>query len=55
LIEFIHELLNIAEITMANHLLFQVNGDISKFDLNVIDNLSKHDTDYYFELWESDA
>ena len=50
LIEFIHELLNIAEVTMTKHLLFQVNGDISEFDLDVTDNFSKHETGYYFGL-----
>lgn len=55
LVEFIHELLNIAEVTMAKHLLFQVDGDIPEFDLNVTDNPSKHDAGYYFGLRESDA
>ena len=40
---------------MAKHLLFQVDGDISEFDLDVTDNPSKHDAGYYFGLWESDA
>ena len=55
LVEFIHELLNIVEVTIAKHLLFQVNGDIPEFDLNVTDNSSKHDAGYYFGLQESDA
>ena len=40
---------------MAKHLLFQVDRDISEFDLDVTDNLSKHDAGYYFGLQESDA
>ena len=40
---------------MAKHLLFQVDRDISEFDLNVTDNPSKHDAGYYFGLRESDA
>jgi len=55
LVEFIYELLNIAEIIIAKHLLFQVDRDILEFDLNVTDNLSKYDASYYFELRESDA
>ena len=55
LVEFIHELLNIAEVIMIKHLLFQVNRYISEFDLNVTDNSSQHDAGYYFGLWESDA
>src|SRR2546423_11896163 len=55
LVGFIHELLNIAEITIAKHLLFQVDEDIPEFDLNVTDNPSKHNAGYYFGLQESDA
>jgi hypothetical protein len=55
LVEFIHEMLNTAEGIMAKHLLFQGDGDIPEFDLNVIDNPSKHDAGYYFALRESDA
>ena len=55
LIEFIHELLNTAEEIMAKRLLFEVDGDIPEFDLEVMDNPSKHDAGYYFALRESDA
>ena len=55
LVGFIHELLNSAEVTMAKHLLFQVDGDILEFDLNITDNPSKYDAGYYFGLQESDA
>src|SRR5436853_7270115 len=46
LVGFIHELLNIAEVTMAKHLLFQVAGGIAEFDVNVRDTPSKHDAGY---------
>ena len=55
LVDFIHELLNIAEGIMARHLLFQVNQDIPEFDLEVTDNPGKHDAGYYFALRESDG
>jgi hypothetical protein len=55
LIAFIHELLNVAEVTMAKRLLFQVDEDIPEFDLEVMDNPSNHDAGYYFGLWEPDA
>jgi hypothetical protein len=55
LVEFIHELLNIAEGIMAKHLLFQADEDISEFDLEIMDNPSKHDAEYYFVLQESDT
>lgn len=54
LIAFIHELLNVAEVTMAKRLLFQVDEDIPEFDLEVMDNPSNHDAGYYFGLWEPD-
>ncbi len=55
LIAFIHELLQIAEVTMAKRLLFQVDEDIPEFDLEVMDNPSNHDAGYYFGLREPDA
>ena len=55
LVKFIHELLNIAEVTIAKHLLFQMDGDIPEFDLNITDNPSKYDAGYYFGLQESDT
>src|SRR5437773_8224556 len=55
LVEFIHELLNIAEGIMAKHLLFQMDADMPVFDLEVTDNPSKHEAGYYFVLRESDA
>jgi hypothetical protein len=55
LIGFIHEMLDTAEGIMAKHLLFQGDGDIPEFDLDMVDNPSKRDTGYYFALSESDA
>jgi hypothetical protein len=55
LVEFIHETLDTAEGIMAKHLLFQGDGDIPEFDLDVVDNPSKCDAGYYFALRESDA
>src|SRR5579859_773521 len=55
LIAFIHELLQIAEVTMAKRLLFQVDEDIPEFNLEVTDNPSNHDAGYYFGLREPDA
>jgi len=55
LVDFIHELLNITEGIMSKRLLFQVDGDIPEFDLDVPDNSSNHDAGYYFGLRESDA
>ena len=55
LVQFIHELLNIAEGIMAKHLLFQMDGEIPEFDLDVTDNPSKHEAGYYFALRESAA
>jgi hypothetical protein len=55
LVASIHELLNIAEATMAKRLLFQVDEDVPEFDLEVTDNPSNHDAGYYFGLREPDA
>ena len=55
LIAFIHELLNVAEATMAKRLFFQVDEDVPEFDLEVTDNPSNHDVGYYFGLREPDA
>ena len=55
LVEFIHELLNIAEGIMAKHLLFQGDWEIPEFDLDVTDDPSKHEAGYYFALRESEA
>lgn len=55
LVAFIHELLNVAEGIMGKDLLFQQDGDMPEFDLEVTDNPSKHDAGYYFALRESDA
>jgi hypothetical protein len=55
LIEFIHELLNIAEGIMSKHLLFQQDSEIPEFDFDVTDNPSKHEAGYYFALRESEA
>jgi hypothetical protein len=55
LVEFIHETLDTAEGIMAKHLLFQGDGDIPEFDLDVVDNPSKRDAGYYFAFRESDA
>src|SRR2546423_3763711 len=55
LIQFIHELLNIVEKIMSEHLLFQENGDIQEFDTTIQDNPSRHDAGYYFGLRETDA
>lgn len=48
-------MLNAAEGIMAKHLLFQLDGDIPEFDLDAVDNPSKHDAGYYFALLESDG
>jgi hypothetical protein len=55
LVEFIHELLNIAEGIMAKYLLFQPDGEIPEFNLDVTDNSSKYEAGYYFALRESEA
>jgi hypothetical protein len=55
LIQFIHELLNIAEKIMSEHLLFHDNGDIPELDTSVPDNPSRHDTGYYFGVRETNA
>ena len=55
LVAFIRELLGVAEGIMAKDLLFQQDGDMPEFDLEVTDNSGKHDAGYYFALWESDA
>ena len=46
LVDFIHELLNIAKGIMAKHLLFQSDDEIPEFNLDVIDNPSKHKAGY---------
>src|ERR1700738_4086958 len=55
LVEFIHELLNVAEGIMAKYLLFQPDGEIPEFNLDITDNPSKHEAGYYFALRESEA
>jgi hypothetical protein len=55
LVEFIHELLNVVKGIMSMDLLFQLDGNIPEFDLDVTDNPSKHHAGYYFALRESDA
>ena len=55
LIQFIHELLNIAEKIISEHLLFQENSDIPEFDTTIPDNPSRHDAGYYFGLRQTDA
>src|SRR2546423_5109021 len=55
LIKFVHELLNMAEKIMSEHLLFQQNGDIPDFDISIVDNPSKHEAGYYFALQQAEA
>jgi hypothetical protein len=55
LVTFIHELLNVAEGIMAKDLLFQQDEDMPEFDLEAIDNPSRHDAGYFFALQEPDA
>ena len=55
LVNFIHDLLNIAENILSRHLLFQQDETMLEFNLNVVDNPSKHDAGYYFALREPDA
>jgi hypothetical protein len=54
LVEFIHEILDTVEDIMIKYLLFQGDGDIPEFDLDMMDNPSKCDAGYYFTLRESD-
>jgi hypothetical protein len=55
LYRFVHEMLDEAERIMAQHLLFQSDGDIGRFDLATMDNPGVHDSGYYFGLQQQDA
>lgn len=45
---FVLETIDMAEGMMSEHLLFQSDGSLPEFDLEIIDDPSEHEADYYF-------